>query len=257
MDSLKRTLNPCPLTFLIAMKNFTKHIRLERKKKMALIVLPLIGLLLLISAGALYTRQLPFWPMLIVCITGMFVVQLIRKKADQVIDHFGKMIDWTRRGEKAEKAVEEILNQLPSDSFQVWHDIDCGTHNIDHLVVSSTGQITVIETKSHGGTISATNGQIKCNGKAVEKDFIKQTISNVMQIREQIMQHAEQDIWVNGIICFPNAFVKVSHPIRNIKITYGKALLYQIEHSNANPTHLHEWLWENLSSFINPSGSEN
>jgi hypothetical protein len=58
------------------------------------------------------------------------------------------------RGATGEEYVGKILDGLAGDGWRVVHDLDTGRGNIDHVLVGPGGVFTV-ETKSHGGKISA------------------------------------------------------------------------------------------------------
>ena len=56
------------------------------------------------------------------------------------------------RGATGEETVGDVLATLVDEGWSVFHDIQTGRGNIDHVVVGPGGLFT-IETKSHGGRI--------------------------------------------------------------------------------------------------------
>ena len=89
------------------------------------------------------------------------------------------------RGAKAEERIGSILDTLGED-YLVIHDVGSPYGNIDHVVISERGEVFLIETKAHGGRISAVDGQLVVNGHAPEKDFIAQTLRNTYWLRDRI-----------------------------------------------------------------------
>jgi hypothetical protein len=86
------------------------------------------------------------------------------------------------RGARGEETVERILDSLGSN-FYVLHDIECSYGNIDHIVLSQSYGVFLIETKAHGGKVEVLNDCLLVNGKPPEKDFIAQATRNVYWLK--------------------------------------------------------------------------
>lgn len=157
------------------------------------------------------------------------VDKIIEKIADNAYNHEKK----ARKGEKAEIQVASILNNVKGDKI-IFHDINKGRGDIDHIVMSKEHGLFLIETKSHHGNITVENNMILINGKMPEKDFIKQTLRNISWLKEQIKKNTGLDVWVEAIIVFTNGFVKEWKPVNGIKIRNAKYLLKTIEESKSN-----------------------
>jgi hypothetical protein len=110
-----------------------------------------------------------------------------------------------RQGAKAEELVGEILKNLPQE-YDVMHDIQLGYGNIDHFVLSKNGCMYMIETKSHRGKVTIEGDQIRINNKRTEKDFIKQTLRNTYDIRDEIMSILGISLYVTPVLVFTNAY---------------------------------------------------
>lgn len=144
-----------------------------------------------------------------------------------------KSKEWKRayRGADAEVEISDILEEL-GDDFLIINDVDCDYGNIDHIVISSTGNIFQIETKSHHGTIEVEDGEILLNGHETEKDFINQVLGNSIWMQEKIKPIISQKPWITLILVFTNAFVEFSKPIKGVNIINKKYLLKTIRYNN-------------------------
>jgi hypothetical protein len=132
------------------------------------------------------------------------------------------------RGAVAEEKIEAILDQL-GDEQVVLHDVRCEFGNIDHIVLSKSHGVFLIETKAHGGRVTVVNSKIEVNGKPPEKDFIAQTLRNTYWLADELKAITGATAWVTAVIVFTNAFVEKSRPIKGIKVTNKKFLLQHIQ----------------------------
>lgn len=128
------------------------------------------------------------------------------------------------RGAKAEERVGDILEEL-SDDFQVLNDIVTPYGNIDHIVISKSGSVFLIETKAHGGRVEVEAGNLYINGQPPEKNFISQILGNTYWLRDQIESLVGTKHWIVPILVFTNAFVVNSPPIKGINIINVKFLM--------------------------------
>jgi len=138
---------------------------------------------------------------------GLIVVALVcvDQVLNPVLDHLIHRERQAVRGAEAEERVGAILNHLPEDC-EVLHDIVSDHGNIDHLVFRRDGAIILIETKSHGGTISESNAQ----------KFLKQTHGNIFWLRDFLKSSFGLDAWINASIVFPNAHVSVRRKLKGV-----------------------------------------
>ena len=96
-----------------------------------------------------------------------------------------KAFDMASKGMDGERKVGKILKELP-DGWRVWHDLDIGGENIDHLVASAKG-IFIIEVKNYKGSVLATSGGIYThNRKKPNKKISAQVMRQVYTLKEKI-----------------------------------------------------------------------
>jgi hypothetical protein len=161
------------------------------------------------------------------------VMKLIAKMTGTKAKQYRKFERKAERGAKAEETVDNLLSIL-GDQFDVFHDIDTGHGDVDHIVISREHGIFVIETKSHVGKVTIQNDILLIDGKPPEKDFITQTIRNTMWLKQQIKDKTGLDTWIQPIIVFTRAFVRDWKPVRGILIRNQKYLLNTIHKTSSN-----------------------
>jgi Nuclease-related domain len=148
------------------------------------------------------------------CIAGILV---IARGIIPIIDFFQKRESHAIRGAQAEETVGAVLNLL-SDEHMVLHDVPGPCGNIDHVILRKDGAVFVIETKSAPGNVSERNGQLLINGKAPEKDFIRQTLRNVVWVRDILAAELGAIPWVDGALVFTRAYVSIRCDIEQIRV---------------------------------------
>ena len=109
-------------------------------------------------------------------------VYLLGKENGRQAEAYSKRALDARRGAVAEEDVGNLLGELPAGYFVV-HDVVSKRGNIDHIVISTKGILTV-ETKSHRGVVSSEGEMLKRDGEPSEKDFIKQAWAEAYSIRD-------------------------------------------------------------------------
>jgi hypothetical protein len=112
-----------------------------------------------------------------------------------------------RRGAVAEEAVGSILGELPA-GFYVVNDFASKRGNIDHIVISPKGILTV-ETKSHKGVVTCEGEMLKRDGKPFEKDVIKQAWAEAYSIRDLLTDKGVCNLRPQPVIVFTEADVQV------------------------------------------------
>jgi len=125
------------------------------------------------------------------------------------------------RGARGEDRVGAVLDALP-DTYYVFHDLSRLCGDIDHIVVGPTGVFT-LETKAHGGQITAAGEAILVNGKSPEKDFIAQCWRNAFWVRDLLKNTAGIEAQVTPILVFAHATVRVGQ-VKGIRVTWPKRL---------------------------------
>jgi len=154
-------------------------------------------------------------PLVVVgCATGLL---LIARGIIPIIDFFQKRESDAIRGAEAEETVGAVLDRL-SEEHMVLHDVPGPCGNIDHVIVRKDGAVFVIETKSAAGNVSERNGHLLINGKAPEKDFIRQTLWNVVWVRDILAAELGVTPWVDGALVFTRAYVSIRCDIEQIGV---------------------------------------
>jgi len=137
------------------------------------------------------------------------------------------------RGARAEETVGDVLGSLHGQ-YDVFHDVDTGHGDIDHIVLSQDHGVFVIETKSHFGEVTVRNGELLIDGQPPEKDFIAQVLRNTMWLKQRIKETTGLDPWIQPVIVFTRAFVREWKPVRGILLRNRKHLVEAIEKTRAN-----------------------
>lgn len=152
---------------------------------------------------------------------GLIVLVFVFKFATDVIGYeikgHRKRERHALRGAKGEDRVAEIIHDFP-DGYHVHHNVNTGTGDIDHVLISPEGGVFVIETKAHGGKVTFENGEMILNGKKPEKNFIGQALRNAYLVRDEIKRQTGKVVWVNTALVFSNAFVDQHGPIKGVHV---------------------------------------
>ena len=138
------------------------------------------------------------------------------------------------RGRAAEQQVRKLLDELPGEKV-VWHNVKCSGGDIDHVVLSRTKGLLLIETKAHWGNAAVSQGKIVVRGQPPEKNFAVQVARNADWLRREIKKLTGREPWVNCILVFTNAFVAPHSSISKMKIVNDDYLLLTIGQTRSNP----------------------
>ena len=192
---------------------------LRRKARLVVVAIALfcLGLILIHLFRGYQTRDIT---VPIICIFAMFGADRIFNAA---LDHLMRREKDAIQGAKAEETVAAILSQIPDRV--VIHDISTGQGNIDHILFRKDGAVFLIETKSHRGPISEERA-----GK-----FIPQTHRNIYWLQDFLKARLGVRLWIKAAIVFPNAYVQVRRPLRNVEIVSSQYLKPWIARTAGNP----------------------
>jgi hypothetical protein len=158
-------------------------------------------------------------PVTLAAAVGVFYwVRAAGEKADEFS---GRALD-AREGAVAEGTVGNPLGVLPAGYF-VLHDFVSNRGNIDHILISPKGILTV-ETKRHKGVVSCEGEMLRHDGQAFEKDFIKQAWAQAFCIRDLLVSHGVSAPKPQPVILFANADVQVRKPVRGVEIVSRRYL---------------------------------
>jgi hypothetical protein len=165
-------------------------------------------------------------------------------------------LDWLKkrqrdasRGAQAEESVGAILDRLPENCI-VLHDLNTGRGNIDHVVFCQDGAVFLIETKSHRGTVSEERGELRRNGRAFEKDFLKQTHGNVFWLRDFLKVRLGVTPWIDAAIVFPSAYVTVRGKLSGVDVINSGYLEKWMARASGN-AHVANKLWPQIGQLQN------
>ena len=163
----------------------------------------------------------------------MVVMKVIAGTVESKARAYRKQERKAERGAKAEVTVADVLGRM-TGQYAVFHDVDTGHGDIDHIVLSRDHGVFVLETKSHFGEVTVRNGKLLMDGQPPEKDFIAQVLRNTMWLKQRIKETTGLDPWIQPIIVFTRAFVREWKPVRGILLPNQKHLSETIEQTRAN-----------------------
>jgi hypothetical protein len=152
-------------------------------------------------------------PVAVVVFVG--IIYWVKAMGDKVDACSKRAVD-ARCGAVAEEDVGNLLGELPAGYFVV-HDFVSKRGNIDHIVISTKGILTV-ETKSHRGVVSCEGEMLKRDGQPFEKDFIKQAWAEAFSIRDLLSSHGISAPKPQPVLLFANADVQVRQQVRGVEI---------------------------------------
>jgi hypothetical protein len=178
----------------------------------------LITLIVLFAGIYLYSKNsktiATFGLLVALLIAGGFLYW-VKAMGDKAEAYSKRALD-ARRGAVAEEAVGNLLGELPAGYFVV-NDFELKRGNIDHIVISTKGILT-IETKSHRGVVSCEGEMLKRDGKPFEKDFIKQGWREALSIGDLLASHGISAPKPQPLLLFSNADVRVRKQVRGVEI---------------------------------------
>jgi len=194
----------------------------SRRRKSALWI-ALIGIAAVIVVGLFLQNAnalgISGTGVLILLILFKVITDFIEKRVDKKLKEEKRAI----RGAKAEEKIGGLLADL-SEDYIILNDILSPYGNIDHIVLGKNNGIFLIETKAHGGKVTADGENILVNGKSPEKDFIGQAVRNTYWLRDEVGPLLDKKPWITPVLVFTNAFVPPMRPIKGVTIVNKKYL---------------------------------
>lgn len=123
-----------------------------------------------------------------------------------------KRIRQLKLGRDGERAVAQQLEWLRRENFFVFHDVPNGDANVDHLLIGPKGVFT-IETKTLSKPergeckITFTDGVIRANGLALDRDPLVQAKAQASWMRAFLAEHQfTASVW--PVVLFHGWFVE-------------------------------------------------
>jgi len=170
-----------------------------------------------------------------------FLVNRIGDSASASMDLLHKREQDAVRGAEGEEAVGKILDTFAQARHVVLHDVKSPFGNLDHILLTQSGKVFLIETKAHGGEVTLKKQTLLVNGKPTEKDFIKQALNNTYWLKEELDRITGEDTWINTIIVFANAYVPKLYDVKKILITNKRFLVENLSMLDRKPTTTNLW----------------
>lgn len=168
------------------------------------------------NAASISSFGLP--AVIVLVVAFKFLVNKVDNKAKYV----KKRAKDADRGAAAEVKVAATMATLP-EGFTAFHDLEFTGFNIDHVVIGTSG-IFLVETKSHGGKITAEGNKLLLNGNPTDKDFINQTWSQSYQLKSFLKEHTGKEYQVKPVLCFSKAFVQLRQAVKGVAVVNAKFL---------------------------------
>ena len=106
------------------------------------------------------------------------------------------------KGLRGERLLGRELKQLP-EGWRVWHDLDLGGENIDHVVASAKG-VFIVEVKNYKGTVlSLPNALYTHHRKEPNDDVPKQVWRQTFKLNEHLKGQRVTPllVFVEGVTC--------------------------------------------------------
>lgn len=177
-------------------------------------------------------------PDFIFTLAGLVLFALLAGKVDRtIIPIMDELHSWEGkaiRGAKGEEKIGVILDKL-ADECVVLHDVNMGRGNLDHLVFRKDGAVFLIETKSHNGNIAQHDGQLRRNGRPLEKNFIAQAHGNIFWLKKFLQARAGfEPLWIHAAIVFSNAYVEKHLEIKSVAVMNAAFLSEWIKRQPGN-----------------------
>ena len=131
------------------------------------------------------------------------------------------------RGVQGEKEVAEVLDELKSRGYRVFHDLEGDGFNVDHVLVGPTG-VFAIETKfrtkpeGQNPTVAYDGQHILVNGHRPDRDPVVQARASAHYVSKRMRDVVGEHVSVRSVVLFPgwwvseqpNAEVWVLNPMR-------------------------------------------
>ncbi len=132
----------------------------------------------------------------------------------------GKLLASYRQGMQGERFVgQQLMEQLLPEGFKVFHDLDFGTFNIDHVVVGPNG-VFAIETKTWSKRASSarmtckSGALFKENGQAIlgGPDAIEEAKRHAEALERFLSSRLKRPFTVKAVLALPGYFTDNKEP---------------------------------------------
>jgi hypothetical protein len=204
----------------------TRTMELRRYVLWSLTLIAVLGLCFLLLRVVPETYKVGTTPRIALCLGLIIGLKFVVGRLESTGRRVKRAERRAARGAVGEENVGRILGGLPDD-WVVWHDVTSPYGNIDHVVLSRTRGLFIVETKSHSGRVApAADGQsVVVNRRAPEKDFVGQCHRNAIWLRDHVRSELGIAPWVTAVLVFSRAYVEVRRPVRGVQVVNAGYLL--------------------------------
>jgi hypothetical protein len=170
---------------------------------------PIVCIFIFVSIAKYLIPRFAFPIFIIVtpAITGFFCWRLRRKF---------QQIRLCRMGLDGERATGEELNQLMKHGYLVYHDMQAGKFNIDHIVIGPSG-VYAVETKyrskvagngTNGAKVFRDNDRLCFPDNRIDSKAIPQARAQAKWLSEFLTKSVGKQITVQAMVALPGWYVK-------------------------------------------------
>lgn len=170
----------------------------------------LAAILLFFGSGNLARLGLP------VVVVVVFSIKTIVEHLEREGNRLKKRAKQAQKGAAAEERVSDRLSGLPEE-YRYFNAVDFDGFDIDHVVLGPGG-IFLVETKSHGGRISANGDELLLNGVKPHKNFLAQAWRQTKELEGFLWRLTSREWKVEPILCFTNAYVEVRRLVKGVNV---------------------------------------
>ena len=162
-------------------------------------------------AGFLLDRHFTAWAGGLVAGGGVALWVFLRETPPRYVEK-------RRDGAEGERMAEKALRPLERAGWRVFHDVQNGKGNYDHIAVGPAG-IYLLDSKNLQGVVTIRNGVPHLTRRhdptetVVFERIRPHALASAARLKEDIEQRTGHCPWVNAVVVFwsefPEAFVKV------------------------------------------------
>lgn len=116
-----------------------------------------------------------------------------------------------KQGRDGERVVGQLLEELRANGAVIFHDVDTGKGNIDHIIISPKGIFTV-ETKTwskygNNAEITYDGDQLLVNGNKPDNDPVAQCFAEADWLKDFLLESTGKLFNVIPLLVFPGWFI--------------------------------------------------
>ena len=166
-----------------------------------------------------------------------------------------QFVDKWRRGAEGERATARMLGPLRREGWQLFHDLDTGRGNRDHVAIGPAG-VYLLDSKNLSGTIEVDGDVIRAHYRDYPRDDYKLDKigswmrSEAAKLKGEIEQLTGERVWVQSVVVIWGAFD--AQPVDGDRVTFihGEALADWLR---AQPARLLPPAQQQIATALRPS----